>query len=68
MMASASARLQYGKDHEELQVLRWDCGWRQLKKLFEEACPAEFVELKAKFKALKEKMLPMVYELGFLKK
>jgi hypothetical protein len=68
MVASASARLQYDKDHEELQVLRWDCGWRQLKKLFEEACPAEFAELKAKFKTLKEKMLPMVYELGFLKK
>ena len=30
--------------------------------------PAEFAELKDKFKALKEKMLPMVYELGFLKK
>ena len=68
MVASASARMQYDKDHKELQVLRWDCGWRQLKKLFEEACPAEFAELKAKFKALKEKMLPMVYELGFLKK
>ncbi len=68
MVASASARPQYDKDHHELQVTRWDCGWRQLKKLFEEACPAEFAELKAKFKALKEKMLPMVYELGFLKK
>lgn len=68
MAASASARPQYAKDHQELQVSRWDCGWRQLKKLFEEACPAEFAELKAKFKTLKEKMLPMVYELGFLKK
>ena len=68
MAASASARPQYAKDHQELQVTRWDCGWRQLKKLFEEACPAEFAELKAKFKTLKEKMLPMVYELGFLKK
>lgn len=68
MAASASARPQYAKDHQELQVTRWDCGWRQLKKLFEEACPAEFAELKANFKTLKEKMLPMVYELGFLKK
>lgn len=70
MVASASTRPQYAKDHQELQVSQWnwDCGWRQLKKLFEEACPAEFAELKAKFKALKEKMLPMVYELGFLKK
>jgi len=68
MVASASARMQYDKDHQELQVLRWDCGWRQLKKLFEEACPAEFADLKAKFKVLKEKMLPMVYELGFLRK
>jgi hypothetical protein len=68
LMASASARSAYHEAHKELQVKRWDCGWRQLKKLFEEACPAEFADLKAKFKVLKEKMLPMVYELGFLKK
>lgn len=68
LSASAKARPEYAKAHPELQVQRWDCGWRQLKKLFEEACPEEFAALKADFKALKDKMLPLVYELGFLKK
>lgn len=68
LSASAKARPEYAKAHPELQVARWDCGWRQLKKLFEEACPEEFAALKADFKALKDKMLPLVYELGFLKK
>lgn len=68
LSASAKARPEYAKAHPELQVARWDCGWRQLKKLFEEACPDEFATLKADFKALKDKMLPLVYELGFLKK
>lgn len=65
---SASIRPEYAKAHPELQVQRWDCGWRQLKGLFAEACPDEFATLKADFKALKDKMLPLVYELGFLKK
>lgn len=66
--ASASARPAYSKAHPELQVQRFDCGWRQLKGLFEEACPDQFNQLKADFKALKDKMLPLVYELGFLNK
>ena len=68
LSASAKARPEYSKAHPELQVQRWDCGWRQLKGLFAEACPDEFATLKADFKALKDKMLPLVYELGFLKK
>lgn len=68
LKASASARPAYSKAHPELQVQRWDCGWRQLKGLFEEDCPDQFNQLKADFKALKDKMLPLVYELGFLRK
>lgn len=68
LQTSAKARPAYHKAHPELQVNRWDCGWRQLKGLFEEACPDQFNQLKADFKALKDKMLPLVYELGFLRK
>ena len=67
LTASAKARPEYHKAHPELQVNRWDAGWRQLKGLFEEACPTEFSQLKEDFKALKAKMLPMVYSLGFLR-
>ena len=65
---SASARPAYCKEHPELQASRWDAGYRQLKGLFAEAAPEAFAELKAATKALKEKMLPLVYELGFLRK
>ena len=67
LTASAKTRPEYHKAHPELQVNRWDAGWRQLKGLFEEACPTEFNKLKEDFKALKAKMLPMVYSLGFLR-
>lgn len=65
---SAQARPAYCKAHPELQASHWDAGYRQLKGLFAEACPDEFTELKAATKALKDKMLPLVYELGFLRK
>lgn len=65
---TATARPTYHKDHPELQVNRWDAGYRQLKGLFEVAAPEAFKELKSATKALKEKMLPQVYDLGFLKK
>ena len=61
------ARREFHKQHPELQVDRWDCGWRQLKGLFAEACPEQLNDLKAKFKILRKKMEPKVFELGFLK-
>ena len=67
IIKSAVARDEFDKQHPELQVKRWDAGWKQLKKLFKEACPTEFENLKEKVNALKAKMLPMVYELGFLR-
>lgn len=72
LIESAPMRDEYGKTHDTLQLTRknnrWDAGYRQLKGLFEEACPEAFAELKAARKALQAKMLPMVYELGFLNK
>ena len=67
LQTSSKVRPAYSKAHPELQVQRWDAGWRQLKGLFEEACPDQFNQLKADFKALKDKMFPLVYELGFLR-
>ena len=64
---SAPARREFHKQHPELQLNRWDAGYRQLKVLFAEACPDDFKVLKEKVKNLKSKMLPLVYELGFLR-
>lgn len=60
-------RSMFDSEHPEYQIMNWDCGWYQIKALAQEyakPCYAEFVKL---FKALEEKMRPMVYELGFLR-
>ena len=46
----------------------WDAGYAQLKLLWKEYYPEQFKEFRAKYKVLEDKMRPMVYELGFLKK
>ena len=66
--ASAPFREAYGKSHPELQLDRWDCGWRQLKDLFKTACPDKFNELRKAYAELESKLIPQVYELGFLKR
>ena len=66
--ATANVRKAYGEAHPELQVARWDCGWRQLKDLFKEHCNEQFTKLREAYKVLETKLRPQVYELGFLKK
>lgn len=57
-------------DHPEYHLNAWDAGWYQIKKLCAELpmFKDDMDEFKSLFKVLKEKMRPMVYELGFLKK
>ena len=68
IVATANVRKTYGEAHPELQVARWDCGWRQLKDLFKEHCNEQFTKLREAYKVLENKLRPQVYELGFLKK
>ena len=55
--------------HPEWHLNAWDAGWYQVKKLVAEIpfLAKDMEEFKTLFKALSEKMRPMVYELGFLK-
>jgi hypothetical protein len=46
----------------------WDAGYAQLKLLWKEYYPEQFKEFRGKYKVLEDKMRPLVYELGFLKK
>ncbi len=46
----------------------WDAGYAQLKLLWKEYYPEQFKEFREKYKVLEDKMRPLVYELGFLKK
>lgn len=57
----------FNEEHPEYQILNWDCGWYQIKGMLKEFMPNELKEFNELFKALADKMRPMVYELGFLK-
>lgn len=57
----------YNDSHPEVQINNWDCGFYQIKMLCKEYMPDLLKEFKEIYKALADKMRPMVYELGFLK-
>ena len=61
-------RMMFDEDNENYQINNWDCGWYQIKALAKEYAKDDFEEFKELYKRLSDKMLPMVYELGFLKK
>jgi hypothetical protein len=58
---------------EELKLNRPDVGWYQIRKALQarnssgDFAPVSFTSFEAAYKALTEKLQPMVYELGFLK-
>ncbi|MBQ6268985.1 MAG: hypothetical protein IJK61_02545, partial [Bacteroidetes bacterium] len=58
----------FDSEHPEYQIMNWDCGWYQIKALAKEYKKSEYDEFCILFKKLEEKMRPMVYELGFLRK
>lgn len=57
----------FNDERPEYQILVWDAGFYQLKAMWKEFIPNEYKEFNELYKALAEKMRPMVYELGFLK-
>ena len=65
---SFNFREQFNSDNPEYQINNWDCGYYQLKKLWSDYMPDEFRDFRLKYNKLADKMRPMVYELGFLKK
>ena len=57
----------FNEEHPEYQINNWDCGWYQIKALAKEYTKEDLEEFKKSYKALADKMRPMVYALGFLK-
>lgn len=57
----------FNSAHPEYQVMNWDCGWYQIKAMAKEYDSANYNEFLSMFRWLGDKMLPMVYQLGFLK-
>lgn len=59
----------FSDEHPEYQLDKcWDAGWYQVKALLKEYMKDDLKEFQVLYKALADKMRPMVYELGFLKK
>lgn len=61
-------REMFNESHPEYQINNWDCGFYQIKALLKEFMPDDLKEFRNIYKQLADKMRPMVYELGFLKK
>lgn len=58
----------FAEDNPNYQIDNWDAGFYQLKALWKQYLPDDFNEFKSLYKVLADKMRPMVYELGFLRK
>lgn len=58
----------FNESHPEYQINNWDCGFYQIKALLKEFMPDDLKEFRSLYKQLADKMRPMVYELGFLRK
>ena len=61
-------REMFDQEHPEYQIMNWDCGWYQIKALLKEYFVEDLKEFQELYKILSNKMRPMIYELGFLKK
>lgn len=54
--------------NDENHLNSWDAGYAQLKLAWKEYFQEEFKEFRQLYKALEDRIRPLVYELGFLKK
>ena len=61
-------RMMFDEDNENYQINNWDASYYQMKPLWKEYAKDDFEEFKTLYKKLADKMRPMVYELGFLRK
>ena len=61
-------RKEFNEKHPEYHINTWDAGWYQIKGMLKEYMPNELKEFNSMYKALEDRMRPLVYELGFLYK
>ena len=58
----------FDSEKPNYQIMNWDCGWFQIKELANKFNKKDIEEFNILFKKLEDRMRPMVYELGFLRK
>jgi hypothetical protein len=67
-LVERSMELRQVMANDENHLNSWDAGYAQLKLVWKEYFQEEFKEFRQQYKALEDRMRPLVYELGFLKK
>ena len=66
--SSFKHRKEFNQKHPEYHINTWDAGWYQIKGLLKEHDPNGLKQFNELYKALEDRMRPLVYELGFLYK
>lgn len=67
-LVEMSMELRQVMANDENHLNSWDAGYAQLKLVWKEYFQDEFKEFRQLYKNLEDRMRPLVYELGFLKK
>lgn len=65
---SMEFRCMVHEGHERYHLNAWDAGYAQLKLIWKEYMSEDFKAFRKKYKKFEERLIPLVYELGFLKK
>ena len=55
-------------EHPEYHLNAWDAGWYQIKLILKQFYPEKLKDFTKKYKDFEDRMRPLVYELGFLRK
>jgi len=56
------------EQYPEYHLNTWDAGWYQIKLILKKFYPADLIEFGRKYKSFEDRMRPLVYEVGFLRK
>lgn len=67
VLSSFDNRVLFDMEHPEYQINNWDAGWYQVKALLKQYDKKGLADFNKKFDVLSRKMIPKVYELGFLR-
>jgi hypothetical protein len=67
-LVEKSMELRQAMANDENHLNSWDAGYAQLKLVWKEYFQDDFKEFRQLYKNLEDRMRPLVYELGFLKK
>lgn len=64
---SFTMRKMMSEAHSEYHLSSWDCGFAQLKLVWQQYFKDDYKVFRDKYKAFENRLIPQVYELGFLK-